>query len=62
MRAYLTDFDSLVRGEQVCALFNQSVGCFIPFLASYSSTQSDYLGIQSIATMMKMVILGFKKM
>lgn len=37
MCAYVSDFDSLVCREQVCALFARSFNCFLTFSASYSA-------------------------
>ncbi len=56
MCAHLTDFDSLVCREQVCALFTQPFNCCLPFLASYSAPKG-YLIIESIGAMMNGQVL-----
>lgn len=56
MCAYLSDFDSLVCGEQVCALSTHLFNCFLPVLASYFAPKG-YLIIESIGAVMKKQVL-----
>lgn len=47
MCARVSDVDSLVCREQVCALFIHLFNCFLPFLAPYS-VPGGYLRVGSI--------------
>lgn len=58
MCASLSDFDSLVCGEQVCVLFIQSFNCFLyGVIFCNHSLPTGYLIVESICAAMNMQVL-----
>lgn len=58
MCASISDFDSLVCREQVCALFIQSFNCFLySVIFCNHSVPTGYLVFESVCAMMNMQVL-----